>query len=119
MSRAFTERSRCSGMRRSSGDLEKLLASRPMITTALNSASQQRNASRSLRNHAMDNIVSGGSLVVVSSWGWKSSERRSVTCFWNCSTSSISCSYATWFRRMLIRLRKDPWLSVGGIVDGK
>lgn len=47
----------------------------------------------------------------------KSSEKRSPTCFWKSSRSSISWSWVpsmdmTWFLRMLIRPRNEPWFSV-------
>lgn len=45
----------------------------------------------------------------------KSSEKRSPMCFWKSSRSSISWSWLpsmdiTWFLRMLIRPRNEPWL---------
>ena len=57
----------------------------------------------------------------------KGGERRrlenwSVSCFWKRSRCWSSCSWSwvasmdiTWFLRMLIRPRNEPWFSVAGI----
>lgn len=51
--------------------------------------------------------------------GERSSVKRSAMCFWKSSRSSCSCSVLTsvnWLRRILIRPRKDPWLSCAGLM---
>lgn len=68
---------------------------------ALNSASQQRKASRSLRSQAIERTLSAvaESLETESvaeegvGGGAKRSEKRSEICFWKNSRSSRSCSW--------------------------
>ncbi|RAL54325.1 hypothetical protein DM860_001453 [Cuscuta australis] len=107
-------------MRRSRGGLENCDGSRPMRTTALNSASQRMNESRSLRNQEMERRGEGShageSVGSPDFEAGRSSEKRSATCFWKNSRSSSSWSWgllplsmeATWLRRMLMRFKNEP-----------
>lgn len=115
-------------MRRSSGGLANWVGSRPMIRTALNSASQQRYESSSFLNQAMERRASGGgtseesaAAVADEGGGGTRSVNRSETFFWKSSRSSSSWSWllsmaATVLRRILIRFRNEPWLSAARII---
>lgn len=90
-------------MRRSRGGLANCDGSRPETRTALNSASQQRNASRRFRNQEIDSSAGGAcvscdeegesdSAEELGSGGERRSEKRSETCFWKSSRSMTSWS---------------------------
>lgn len=63
-----------------------------MTRKALNSASMHRNASRSLRNQAMERRGMGPGEGEAEAEGTRS-ERWSATCFWKSSRCSSSCSW--------------------------